>query len=132
MSVTDLIADQLTVIRNAIRAGKKDVIIKRSNTLEGIVDLIKREGFIDNYKVIEDDQQGKIKVYFKFTKDGEPVMIQLKRISKPGLREYVPSKKVKSIMGGVGLEILSTNKGLLTDKEAKEQGIGGEVLCQIW
>jgi small subunit ribosomal protein S8 len=132
MSVTDLIADQLTVIRNAIMAGKKDVIIKRSNTLEGIVEILKNEGFIDNYKVMEDNKQGKIKVYLKYTADGQPVMANLKRVSTPGLRQYMPVKKVKSIMGGVGIEIISTNKGLLTDREAKEQGIGGEALCQIW
>jgi small subunit ribosomal protein S8 len=74
MSVTDLIADQLTVIRNAIRAGKKDVIIKRSGTLEGIIGIVKREGFIDNYKVIEDNKQGKIKVYLKYLDDGTPIM----------------------------------------------------------
>ncbi|MGB2601901.1 MAG: 30S ribosomal protein S8 [Candidatus Omnitrophota bacterium] len=132
MSVTDLIADQLTVIRNAIRAGKKDVIIKRSGTLEGIIGIVKREGFIDNYKVIEDNKQGKIKVYLKYLDDGTPIMENLKKISKSGRREYVPAKDVKSVMGGVGMAILSTSKGLLTDKEAKEQGVGGELICQIW
>ena len=132
MSVTDLIADQLTVIRNAIRVGKKDVVIKRSGIIEGIIEIIKKEGFIDNYKVIEDNKQGRIKVYLKYLDDGTPVMEGLKRISKSGRRQYVPVKKVKNVMGGVGLSILSTNKGLLTDKEAKEQGIGGEIVCQIW
>lgn len=132
MSVTDLIADQLTVIRNAIRVGKKDVIIKRSGILEGIIDIIKKEEFIENYKVIEDNKQGMIKVYLKYLDDGTPIMEGLKRISKPGRREYKPSAKVKSIMGGVGISILSTSKGLLTDKDAKDRGIGGEVICQIW
>ena len=132
MSVTDLIADQLTVIRNAIMVGKKDVIVKKSGTLEGIIEIVKREGFIDNYKVIDDNKQGKIKVYLKYDESGKPVMESLKRISTSGRREYVPSKKVKSVMGGVGIAILSTSKGLMTDKEAREQGVGGEVLCQIW
>ncbi len=122
MSVTDLIADQLTVIRNAIMAEKKTVIIKRSGILEGIVDIIKREGFVDNYQVIEDKMQGKIKIYLKYLEDGTPVMEGLKRVSRPGLRKHVASKEIKSVMGGVGVSILSTNKGLLTDKEAKEQG----------
>jgi len=132
MSVTDLIADQLTVIRNAIMAEKKTVIIKRSGIIEGIVDIIKREGFVENYQVIEDNQQGKIKIYLKYLEDGRPVMEGLKRVSRPGLRQHVASKKIKSVMGGVGVSILSTSKGLLTDKEAKEQGLGGEMVCEIW
>ncbi len=132
MSVTDLIADQITVIRNAIRVGKKTVIIKRSGTLERIMEIIKREGLIENYKTIEDNKQGQIKVYLKYLDDGRPVMENLKRISRPGLRKYVPAKNVKNVMGGVGVAILSTSKGLLTDKEARQQGLGGELICQVW
>ena len=132
MSVTDLIADQLTVVRNAIRAGKKTAIIKKSGTIEHIVEILKREGFIADYKAIEDNKQGKIKVYFKYLDDGTSVLEGLKRISTPGLRRYVSAKKVKSVMGGVGVAIISTSKGLLTDSEAREQEIGGEVICQIW
>lgn len=132
MSVTDLIADQLTVIRNAIQVGKKDVIVKRSGTLEGIIEIAKREGFIENYKVIEDNKQGKIKVYLKYLDDGTPVMENLKKISKSGRRTYISAKDVTSVMGGVGMAIYSTSKGLLTDKEAREQGVGGELICQIW
>lgn len=132
MGVSDLIADQLTVIRNAIMAEKKTVIIKRSKLLEGLLEIIKREGFIENYKTIEDNKQGKIKVYLKNDSDGIPVMSTLKRVSKPGRREFIPAKKVKSVLAGVGIAILSTSKGLLTDKEASEQGVGGEVICHIW
>jgi small subunit ribosomal protein S8 len=132
MSVTDLIADQLTVVRNGIMAGKKTVILKRSNVLENIMKIIKDEGFIENYKVIEDNKQGKIKVYLKYTEEGLPVMENLKKISKPGRRQYIASDKIKSVMGGVGLSIISTNKGLITDKKAQEEGIGGEVICQVW
>jgi small subunit ribosomal protein S8 len=132
MSVTDLIADQLTVIRNGIRAGKPTVIIRKSGVLEGILGIVKKEGFIENYQLMEDNKQGLIKVYLKYLDDGTPVMETLKRISTPGLRQYIPASKVKSVMGGVGISILSTSKGLLTDKEAKEQGVGGEVICQIW
>ena len=132
MSVTDLIADQITVIRNAIRVGKKTVIIKRSGTLERIMEIIKREGLIENYKTIEDNKQGQIKVYLKYLDDGRPVMENLKRVSRPGLRKYVPAKNVKNVMGGVGVAILSTSKGLLTDKEARQQGLGGELICQVW
>jgi len=132
MSVTDLIADQLTVIRNAVRVGKKSVIVKRSNIIEGILEIIKKEGFIDNYKEIVDTKHRQIKVYLKYLDDGTPVLEELKRISKCGLREYVPVKKIKSVMGGVGISIFSTSKGLLTGEEAKSQGVGGELVCQIW
>ena len=132
MSISDLIADQLTVIRNAIRGGKMTVTIKRSGVLEGIMDIIKREGFIENYRVIEDSKQGQIKVYLKYLDDGTPVMEAVKRVSTPGLRHYVPAKKVRDVLGGVGISIFSTSKGLLTDKEVKEKGIGGELICQIW
>ncbi|MFH1797836.1 MAG: 30S ribosomal protein S8 [Candidatus Omnitrophota bacterium] len=131
MSVTDLIADQLTVIRNAINAGKRTVIIKRSNTLEGIIEIIKKEGFIENYKIVEDNKQGKIKVYLKY-RDNVCVISKLERVSKPGRREYVPVEEVKSVKGGVGLSILSTSKGLLTDTDAAKQGIGGELICRLW
>jgi small subunit ribosomal protein S8 len=132
MSITDLIADQLTVVRNAIMAGKKTVIIKRSNLLEGIMEIIKKEGFIENYKVIENNKQGLIKVYLRYLDDGTAVMENLKRVSTPGRREYVPAKKVKNVLGGAGIAIFSTSNGLLTDKEAQAQGVGGELVCQIW
>ena len=132
MSVTDLIADQLTVIRNGLMAGKKSVIIKRSTLLEGLMKIIKEEGFIENYKVIEDNKQGLIKVYLKYLEDGASVIENLERVSTPGLRRYIPSEKIKSVLGGSGIAILSTSKGLLTDKDAKEQGVGGELICRVW
>jgi len=132
MSCSDFIADQLTIIRNGIMAKKKAVIIKRSGFMEGIVGIIKREGYIEDYKVIEDNKQGKIKVYLKWLSDETPVMEALKKVSTPGRRQYVSSGKVQNIMGGVGFSIISTSKGLLTDKEAQEQGVGGELVCSIW
>ncbi len=132
MSVTDLVADQLTVMRNSIKIGRKTVIIKKSNMLIGILDIAKKEGFIESYQEIEDNKQGKIKVYLKYTEEGLPVISGLKKISKSGRREHVPVKKVHSVLGGVGVAIISTNKGLLTDTQAREQGIGGEIICQIW
>ncbi|MFH1665601.1 MAG: 30S ribosomal protein S8 [Candidatus Omnitrophota bacterium] len=132
MSVTDLIADQLTVIRNAIGVGKKTVIIRKSKALESIVKIAQETGFVENYRVIEDNKQGQIKVYLKYTEDGLPVLEGIKRVSKPGRREYTPLKKVKSVMGGAGISILSTSKGLMTDKDARDKGIGGETICQLW
>ena len=132
MSVSDFIADQLTVIRNSIMAGKKTVTIKRSNLLVGVLTIAKREGFIENFKEIEDAKQGSIKVYLKYVQDESPVLRKLVRISKPGRREFLTAKNVKSVLAGVGVAVISTNKGIMTDKEAKEQGIGGEVICHLW
>ncbi|MBF0493936.1 MAG: 30S ribosomal protein S8 [Candidatus Omnitrophica bacterium] len=130
--ISDIIADQLTVVRNAIMAKKKEAIIKKSGLLVEIVKIMKREGFIEDYQMIEDKKQGKIKIYLKWQEDGRPVLTGLKKISKIGRREYITADEVKSVMGGVGLAIISTSKGLLTDKEAKEKGVGGEVICQVW
>ncbi|MDD4012853.1 MAG: 30S ribosomal protein S8 [Candidatus Omnitrophica bacterium] len=132
MSVSDLIADQLTVVRNAVRAGKKTVTIKRSKMLEGIAGIAKREGFISNYKAIEDKKQGLLKLYLKYEEDGTPVLAHIERVSTPGRRQYVPASKVSIVRGGIGLAIYSTNRGLLTEKEAIEQKIGGELVCRIW
>lgn len=132
MSVSDLIADQLTVIRNAIRSGKKTVTIKKSGVLVGILDIAKREGFIDNYKVMEDSKQGLVKVYLKYTEEGSPVLEHIERVSTPGRRLYVPAAKVAKVRGGIGVAIYSTNKGLMTEKEAMSQKVGGELLCRIW
>jgi len=132
MSVSDLIADQLTIVRNAILSGKKSVIIKRSGILEDIFGIIKDEGFIENYKVIEDNKQGKIKIYFSYTKEGKPVMVNLKKVSKPGRRVYISSDDIRPVMGGVGLAIYSTSKGVVADKTAREHGVGGELICQVW
>lgn len=132
MSVSDLIADQLTVIRNAVRSGKKTATIKKSRMLEGILDIAKREGFIDNYKVIEDNKQGLIKVYLKYTEEGAPVLEYIERVSTPGRRQYVPAGKVVKVRGGIGVAIYSTNKGLMTEKEAISNKVGGELICRMW
>ncbi len=132
MSVSDFVADQLTVIRNGIMAGKKDVIIKRSNLMVGILEIARREGFIENFKEIEDNKQGQVKVYLKYDRDEVPVMTKLVKVSKPGRREFSKAKDVKSVLAGVGVAILSTSKGIMTDTEAREQGIGGEIICRLW
>lgn len=132
MSVSDLIADQLTVIRNGIMSGKKTVLVKRSGTVEGILKIAMDEGFIENYKPIEDNKQGMLKVYLKYTDEGEPVLEKLKKISKSGRRVYVSHNDVDSVRGGVGIAIVSTSKGLMTDTQAREAGVGGEVICQLW
>jgi small subunit ribosomal protein S8 len=94
--------------------------------------IIKEEGFIENYKVIEDNKQNLIKIYLKYLDNGTPVMEGVERVSKPGRRVYKSSKDVESVMGGVGIAICSTSKGLMTDKDARAQGVGGEIVCRIW
>ena len=132
MSVSDPIADQLTVLRNAIRSKKKTATLKKSNILLGIMDIAKREGFIENYKVIEDSKQGQIKIYIKYSDEGAPVLEYIERVSTPGRRYYVPADKVTKVRGGIGLAIYSTNKGLMTEKEAISQKVGGELICRMW
>jgi small subunit ribosomal protein S8 len=132
MSVADFIADQLTVIRNAIMSGKKTVIIKKSSMMEGIIRIIKNEGFIQDYQVIEDNKQGRMKIYLKLDKNGTPVMENLEKISTPGRRVYLAAEDVPKVMGGVGISIMSTDKGLLSDKDAREKKVGGEIICKVW
>lgn len=132
MSVTDLIADQLTVIRNAIMAGKKTAMLKRSGVLEGIMAIAKKEGFIEDYAVIKDNKQNRLKVYLKYDENEEPVMTHLEKVSTPGRRQYIGYEQIPDVLGGVGICIVSTSKGLLTGVEAKEQSIGGELICKIF
>jgi len=129
--MNDLISDALTRIRNAYRAKKDSVEIKCSNLMERICDILKREGFIENYKKIEDNKQGILRIYLKYEKN-RPAITQIKRISKPGRRVYVTKDKVPQVLQGYGIAILTTSKGVLTDKEARKLGVGGEVICYVW
>jgi small subunit ribosomal protein S8 len=132
MAVTDPIADMLTVIRNA-SSSKKDVAeVKGSLLSESVLKILKKEGFISNYKTIKDNKQGILRVYLKYLKSGTPAILGLKRISKPGLRIYKKADELPKVYGGLGVAIISTSKGLLTDEEARENKVGGEVLCYAW
>ena len=131
MSRTDLIADALTMIRNATMAKKENVDIPASKTLKSISEILKREDYIDNFKLIEDKKQGILRIYLKYMGE-KPAIRNIKRISKPGLRVYVKHEKVPSVLRGRGLAFISTSKGIVTDKEAKAQGLGGEVIAYIW
>ena len=128
---TDLIADALTIMRNALMAKKENVDIPGSNTLKNILEILKKENYIDNFKPIEDKKQGVLRVYLKYV-NARPAMRSIKRISKPGLRSYVKRAKVPSVLRGRGLAIISTSQGIITDKEAREKGIGGEVIAYVW
>ncbi|MDD3613811.1 MAG: 30S ribosomal protein S8 [Caldicoprobacterales bacterium] len=132
MVVTDPIADMLTRIRNALVVKHEVVEMPASKMKKAIADILAQEGLIKGYKVIEDDVQGLIKLTLKYGHNGERVISGLKRISKPGLRVYAKKDEVPKVLGGLGLAIISTSKGVMTDKQARKEGVGGEVLCYIW
>lgn len=132
MALTDPIADMLTVLRNASRAKKDIVEVKNSSFAEEIIKILKKERFISNYKLIKDSKQGLLRVYLKYSKSGSPSFLGIKRISKPGLRIYKRKDELPKVYGGLGIAILSTSKGLMTDNEAREKRLGGEVICYTW
>ena len=132
MSMTDPIADMLTRIRNANMAKLQKVDIPSSNMKVSLANVLKAEGFIKNYKVIADNKQGILRVYLKYIDEKESVINEIKRVSKPGSRVYVGSDKIPYIKNGMGIAVLSTSKGIITDKTARESGVGGEVICTIW
>lgn len=132
MSMTDPIADMLTRIRNANMAKLQKVDIPSSNVKVNIASVLKAEGFIKNYKVIADNKQGVLRVYLKYIDDKESVINEIKRTSKPGSRVYVGSDGIPTVKNGLGIAVISTSKGLITDKAAREAGIGGEVICTVW
>jgi len=131
MPVTDPIADFLTRIRNASRAKKVRVDIPASKMKAGLAEILKKSGYIYDYKIVEDSKQNVITVVLKYT-DGTPAISGMKRISKPGLRIYKRSTELPRVLNGLGTAVISTSKGLLTDKEARQQSAGGEVVCYIW
>lgn len=132
MVMTDPIADMLTRIRNANMVGHEKVEIPGSNIKRSIAEILKREGYIRDTEFISDEKQGVIRVFMKYGKSQERVITGLKRISKPGLRVYAAHDNVPRVLGGLGTAIISTSSGIMTDKEARKQQIGGEVLCYIW
>ena len=132
MTMTDPIADMLTRIRNANTVSHDTVDVPASNMKKSIADILYREGYIKGYKIIEDGKQGIMKVQMKYTPNGEKVISGLKRISKPGLKVYAKGQEVPKVLGGLGIAIISTSKGIISDKEARKIGVGGEVICYVW
>ena len=132
MTMTDPVADMLTRIRNANIAGHKTVEIPASNIKKSIAGILLEEGFIGGYDLIEDDKQGVIKVEMKYGPSNEKVINGIKKISKPGLKVYAKAADVPKVLGGLGIAIVSTSKGVISDKEARKLGIGGEVICFVW
>lgn len=132
MVMTDPIADYLTRIRNANMAKHDSVEIPASNIKKSISEILKHEGFIRDYEVADDNKQGVIKVFLKYGPNGERVISGLKRISKPGLRNYVSAEDLPKVLNGLGIAIVSTSAGVITDKEARQKNVGGEVIAYIW
>ncbi len=131
MAVTDPIADLLTRIRNAVKAQKRRVDIPFSNQKKGIVEILKAQNFIVDYQIIEDDKQNVLRVFLRYT-NGVSALSGLERISKPGLRIYSQKENLPRVLNGYGISIISTSKGLLTDKQARREAVGGEIICKIW
>lgn len=131
MSRTDLIADAFTIIRNAVKVKKEDTLIPCSKVLLKICEILKKEGYLENFKEVDLENFKNIKVYLKY--DGKKsVLSEIKKISKPGRRIYVKKEKIPSVLRGYGIALISTSANILTDKEAKAKGIGGEYIGKIW
>ena len=132
MSVTDPIADLLTSIRNACKAKHKKVDVPASNVKAEIVRVLLREKYINNYKTMDDKRQGVLRIYLKYDAKERPVLQGLERVSKPGRRVYVRRHQIPKVQGGLGTALISTPSGIMTDLEAREEGLGGEYLCRVW
>lgn len=132
MSMTDPIADLLTRIRNALLAKHDRLDVPSSNLKRNLCVLLKREGFIQDYETIEQQPQDLLRVYLRYNHEGVPAIRRLARVSKPGRRVYRGADDIRPVLNGLGVAILSTSKGLLTDREARDQRIGGEILCELW
>jgi small subunit ribosomal protein S8 len=131
MSMTDPIADFLTRIRNACQAGHPKVDVPASKVKRELARVLAEERFIDNFAYYEDGKQGQLRIYLRYN-DNKSIIRGLKRVSRPGLRQYVPKHKMPRILRGLGVAIISTSQGLLTDRDARRLGIGGEILCNVW
>ncbi len=130
--MTDPIADMLTRIRNALAVRKDTVEIPNSNMKKAIADILLAEGYVKDVKLVPDEFNGKLVVTLKYTAEGTSVIGGLKRVSKPGLRTYSGAQTMPKVLGGYGIAIVSTNKGIMTDKQAKAANVGGEVLCYVY
>ena len=132
MQITDTIADMLTRIRNASSSKHETVDVPASNMKKSIAKILVDEGFVSSYDVIEDDKQGVIRVTLKYGENKSQVITGLRRVSKPGLRIYSNVEEMPKVMKGLGIAIISTSKGIMTDREARKQNVGGEVLAFVW
>jgi len=132
MAVTDPIADMLTRIRNANLTRHDHVLIPASKLKLEIAKILKAQGYVQKYDLVDDKRQGQIRLHLRYRPQGQPVITGLRRISRPGMRVYVDASRIPRVMGGLGIAVLSTSLGVLADREARRRRIGGEVLCYIW
>jgi small subunit ribosomal protein S8 len=130
-AVTDPIGDMLTRIRNATRVGKRVVEMPASNQRREVAKILVRRNFVQKFVIVDDGKQGVLKILLKYT-DGQPAIQGIQRISAPGRRTYANVTRIPKVMNGLGMAIVSTSKGLLTDYEAREQNVGGEIICKVW
>jgi len=132
MSMSDPIADMLTRIRNGVMANFDSVEIPLSKLKVGVAKVLKQEGYINDYQVLDEGIQGTLKIDLKYGPNNEKVITGIRRISKPGLRQYKKTDRIPKVMSGLGVAILTTSHGIITDREARERNLGGEVLCEVW
>ncbi|MGM0443047.1 MAG: 30S ribosomal protein S8 [Fibrobacterota bacterium] len=130
--VTDPIADMFTIIRNGVRAGKKSVTVPASNVKKEITDLLSKNGFISKYAFVDDEVQGEIKILLKYDDQDRGAISGIKRVSKPSRRVYFSSEDMPNVLGGLGMCIVSTNRGVISDRQCRKDNVGGEVLGEIW
>ncbi|MHC4985023.1 MAG: 30S ribosomal protein S8 [Planctomycetota bacterium] len=131
MSLSDSIADMLTRIRNALGAKHAIVNVRASKICEGICAVLKDEGYIEDFKQIDDDKQGLLRVYLKYGRHGEKVVTELTRVSRPGCRVYASAKDLPEVLNGLGISIISTSSGVLSDRQCRAKNVGGELLCTV-
>jgi small subunit ribosomal protein S8 len=131
MSASDPIADMLTRIRNAIRVNQPDVDIKASNICEGVAAVLKQEGYIEDFNRIDDGKQGILKVVLKYDQSGQAIISEIARVSKPGRRVYLSVDKLPHVLSGMGIAIVSTSKGVMSDRNCRKDNVGGEILCTV-
>jgi small subunit ribosomal protein S8 len=132
MNMTDPIADMITRIRNGVRARLPKIDVPASRLKAEIARILKDEGYIANYRLVEDDRQGSIRIFLKYGPGWERVITDLQRVSKPGCRIYCGKGEIPRVYGGLGINILSTSRGVMTGREAAKTGVGGEILCNVW
>lgn len=130
--LTDPIADMLTRIRNAVAVERPHVEIPLSNLKKGLADVLKREGYIWDWQEVAGDPAGQLRLELKYGPNGERVIQNIRRVSKPGRRVYSPARSLKPVLHGMGIKILSTSRGVVSDREARQKNLGGEVLCEVW
>ena len=130
--MVDPIADMLTRIRNAVRVERPNVEMPASKVKTGVADVLKREGYIWDYQIVEAQPVSQLQIELKYGHNGERVIQHIQRVSKPGRRIYSKAKELKPVLNGLGISVLSTSRGVISDREARQRGVGGEVLCEIW